>query len=193
MANNKMDRFLDTVYGTAEAKAAKMIREIDRAGENALREYRAEKRRSADAERRRESAKAARLGAESAAHDETEIRRELQALRTSIADKVFTEVARRIDEYKKTPAYRERLLRDAAKAAELLSGAEDAMILLCPADASFADEIAAASGLSAGTDATIALGGLRGVSESVEVDFTLDAQMALAREDFARESGLSVG
>lgn len=192
MAKSKIDRFLDTVYGAAEAKAGKMIREIDRAGESALREYRAELRRSADAQRRRESAKAAKQGAETAAHDETEIRRELLAKRSAVTDKVFTEVRHRLEEYRKTPGYRDALLKDAAAVAEIIGKADGAVLLIGTADEDFAAELSAAAGIPVRTDGSIVIGGLRGVSDTVECDCTLDARLESAKSDFARQSGLSV-
>lgn len=192
MANNKIDRFLDAVYGAAEAKSGKMIREIDRAGENALREYRAERRRSADAQRRRETQRAAKLSAETMAHDDLRIKRELLARRNAIADEVFAEVRLRVEEYKKTPDYKASLLRDAEKIASVLADGSDPVILISLADEAFASEIAEASGIAVKVDVSVILGGLKGVSAQLECDCTLDAKLESARKDFEMESGLSV-
>lgn len=192
MANNKIDRFLDAVYGAAEAKSAKMIREIDRAGENSLREYRAERRRSADAQRRRETQRAAKLSAESAAHDESRIRRELLERRSAIADEVFAEVRLRTVEYTKTPDYKASLLRSAEKIGNILEGTTDHVILVSPGDEAMASEIAEIAGIPVRVDASVIIGGLKGVSEELECDLTLDARLESARKDFEMESGLSV-
>ncbi|MBQ7827251.1 MAG: hypothetical protein IJ386_03190 [Clostridia bacterium] len=192
MANNKIDRFLDAVYGAAEAKSAKMIREIDRAGEISLREYRAERRRSADAQRRRETQRAAKLSAETTAHDDLRIRRELLARRSAIADEVFAEVRLHVEEYKKTPDYKASLLRDAKKIVGILAGCTDPVILMSPADEGMASEIAEISGLSVKADLSVVIGGLKGVSAQLECDCTLDARLESARKEFEMESGLSV-
>ncbi len=192
MTEKKIESFLDAVYSAAEAKSKKMIREIDRAGETALREYKAELRRSADADRRRERARAARISAETAAHDETEIRRTLLRRREAIADEVFTLVQERLEKYRATPEYKESLFRSARDASEMLAGKSGAVLLISAADSEYAAELESAVGLLVKTDISIKLGGLRGVSSEVECDCTLDAGLDAARADFLKESGLSV-
>ena len=192
MANKKIDGFLDTVYGAAEAKSAKMMREIDRAGESALREYRASLRRDAEAKRRSETLRAAKKGAESAAQDESAIRRELLLKRAAISDEVFSAVRARLAQYRTTPAYRDALVSDAVKASQALSGTTAPAILIGSADEAFADEISAAAGIPVRVDATITLGGVKGSSDEMECDLTLDARLTVAMKDFERESGLSV-
>lgn len=192
MANKKIDGFLDAVYSAAEAKSGKMIREIDRAGENALREYKAELRRSADAERRRETARAQKQSAQTEAHDEIVIRRELLAKRTAIADAVFAEVRTRIESYRATSEYKDALIKDSADVARVLGDVADAVILIGVADEAFAAEISAAAGIPVKVDSTIVLGGIKGVSAQMECDCTLDSRLIAARKDFERESGLSV-
>lgn len=192
MTEKKIESFLDTVYSAAEAKSKKMIREIDRAGETALREYKAELRRSAEADRRREKARAARMSAEAAAHDETEIRRTLLRRREAIADEVFGEVKKRLENYRATPEYKESLLSDAAKVAEVLMDKDGAAILISAADCAYAAELESVSGLPVKTDGSVKIGGLCGVSAELECDCTLDAGLAAARADFVKESGLSV-
>ena len=192
MANKKIDGFLDAVYSAAEAKSGKMIREIDRAGENALREYKAELRRSADAERRRETARAQKQSAQAEAHDETVIRRELLAKRSAIADAVFAEVKARLESYRSTPEYKAAVIKDSIEVSRVLGDSEDAAILIGKADESLASEISAAAGVPVRVDGAIVLGGIKGVSVQMECDCTLDSRLISARKDFERESGLSV-
>lgn len=192
MTEKKIDKFLDTVYSAAEAKSKKTVREIDRAGEAALREYRATLRRSADADFSRERTRAVKSGAETAAHEETEIRRALLSRRSDITDRVFARVKERIEEYCTTDEYREFLIRSAVKIKELFGEDSDACILICARDEVYAAEIEAAAGLSVKTDSSVLLGGLRGVSRDADCDCTLDSAIESAREDFIRESGLSV-
>lgn len=192
MANKKIDGFLDAVYSAAEAKSGKMIREIDRAGENALREYKAELRRSADAERRRETARAQKQSAQTEAHDETVIRRELLAKRTAIADAVFAEVKLRLEAYRSTSEYKAAVIKDSVEVSRVLGSADGAEILIGAADESLAAEISATAGVPVRVDASIVLGGIKGVSSQMECDCTLDSRLISARKDFERESGLSV-
>lgn len=191
MTQKKIERFLDTVYSAAEAKSSKMIREIDRAGENAIKEFRDELRRSVTDTRRREDARARRIWAEAAAKDEAEIRRALLDRRSAIADEVFSEVCRRVEEYKKTPAYRETLLRNAAEIAGALRGTDGAELFISAGDEAMKTELEAA-GLPVRITDSIKLGGIRGVSAEMECDCTLDTRLKAAKEDFTRESGLSV-
>lgn len=192
MANKKIDGFLDAVYGAAEAKSGKMIREIDRAGESAIREYKAELRRDAEAKRRSETLRAAKKSAESAAHDESAIRRELLMKRAAIADEVFSLVRARLEKYRGTSGYKDDIIRDAAETAKALSGTEDAAILIGPADEAYAEEISAAAGIPVRVDSSIVLGGIRGYSCEMECDLTFDVRLTAAMKDFERESGLSV-
>lgn len=192
MTEKKIERFLDTVYGAAEAKSKKMIREIDRAGDASLREYRAELRRSAEADFRRERARAARISAQTAAHEESEIRRALLSRRCAITDEVFAEIKKRLVEYCTTAEYKESLIRSAKKIGELFSGNDGAYILVCVRDEAYSEEIHSASGLPVKTDGSVKLGGLRGISEELECDCTLDSGFESAKADFIHESGLSV-
>ncbi len=192
MSDKKIESFLDTVYGAAEAKAKKMVREIDRAGEASLREYKAELRRSADADRRRERARAARLSAETAAHEESEIRHALLDRRREITDEVFSEIKRRIADYRTSADYGKSLLRDAETVREMFRAKDCVTVFISPEDEKYAKEIERASGFPVRTDPSIKLGGLRAESSDMECDCTLDSGFEHAREDFVRESGLSV-
>ncbi len=192
MSEKKIETFLDTVYGAAEAKSKKMIREIDRAGEASIREYRAELRRSADADRRRERARAARLSAETAAHDESEIRRALLDRRNEIADEVFAEVKANLEVYRNTEDYAKSIVRDAVRMGELLSGSNGAYLILSDRDSDFAPELERVSGLSVVLSPKIGIGGVIGVSAEAEYDCTLDSALEGAKADFREESGLSV-
>lgn len=192
MKEKKIESFLDTVYSAAEKKSRQMLREIDRAGNTALREYSAELRRSADAARRRENLKTARLSAENAAHDESALRCELLGRRDAMADEVFAEVCRHLEEYRSTPKYGELMRSLARDAAAALEGCTDAALYLMEADAAYADEVASLTGLPVRIGGGIAVGGIKGTSEELECDCTLDSRLAAAREAFARESGLTV-
>lgn len=192
MNGKKIESFLDTVYAAAEKKSRQMLREIDRAENTALREYSAELRRSADAARRRENLKTARLSAENAAHDESELRRELLDRRDAMADEVFDEVCKRLEKYRGTPEYRGLMHGLAEAAATALEGCTDAVLYLSEADATYADELTALTGLPVKTDGGITVGGIRGASGELECDCTLDSRLGAAREAFARESGLTV-
>ncbi len=192
MADKKIESFLDTVYSAAEEKAQNMIREIDRAGDASLREYKAELRRFADAERRRENAKAERLGAENAAQDESEIRQAILSRREAITDEVFAEIRLRIERYRTTAEYKDSLVRDALSVADILSDKDGAAILIGGADSDMTSTLESVAGLPVRVDDSIKMGGLRGISADMELDCTLDTKFLLAREDFTKESGLSV-
>lgn len=191
MADKKIESFLNTVYDAAKEKSKKMISEIDRAGEASIREYKAELRRYADAERRREYAKAEKLRAENAAMDESEIKHVIFTRREAITDEVFAEIKRCLEGYCASSDYMASLVRDALSVSETITG-EDAAILVKESDLSVADELSTVSGLPVRVDPSITIGGLRGVSSDMEIDCTLDTKFLLAREDFTKESGLSV-
>lgn len=192
MADKKIESFLSTVYSAAEKEANEMIREIDRAGKASLKEYQAEIRRYVNRERRREFAKARRISARSAAEDETEVRKAILSRREAITDEVFDEIKLCLEKYRKTDDYRDDLIRDALSVAELISGKEGACILIGTDDAPMAAALEAVTSVAVATDPSITLGGLRGVCDEMETDCTYDTRLLLAREDFTRESGLSV-
>ena len=192
MADKKIESFLGAVYGAAQAKAQDMIREIDRAGDASLREYKSELRRYADAERRRETAKAERLGAQNAAQDESQIRQAILSRREAITDEVFAEVRARVEEYSRTGEYRDSLSRDAVSVSDMLAGKSGAMVLVGEKDSDMIPALESLSSLTVTTDPAIVLGGLRGVCDDMEIDLTLDTKFLLAREDFTKESGLCV-
>lgn len=192
MKERNFDEFLGAVYESAEEKSKNMIREIDEAGRAALRSYTSEVKRASDERRRREDARAAAAGAAEISRRGSAIRQSLLERREQIAREVFDEVRDRVSAYTGSPEYRASLLRDAKSLAETLAGHAGARIAAGEADMAIAADIAAASGLSVVCDKNIALGGLRGLSDDIECDITLDSKMSAARDKFMRESGLSV-
>lgn len=192
MADKKIESFLDTVYSAAEERSQKMILEIDRAGDAALREYRAELQRYADQYRRREYLKAERIGAETVAHGESEIRQVIIDRREAITDEVFTEIKKRLEKYRTTADYRASLMKDAEELSEKMADCTACTLHLGEADMDMAQSLESVTGLSVHADPSIKLGGIRGVCDEMELDCTLDTRLLLAREDFTKESGLSV-
>ena len=192
MADKKIESFLDTVYGAAEERARKMILEIDRSGDAALREYKSELQRYADQHRRREYLKAERIGAENVAHGESEIRQVIIDRREAITDEVFSEVKKRLEKYRGTADYRAALVKDAEKLSEMMAGCSSCELHIGAADAEMAQSLSSVTGLPVTTDPSIKLGGIRGVCDEMELDCTLDTRLLLAREGFTKESGLSV-
>ncbi|MBE6708802.1 MAG: hypothetical protein E7578_06130 [Ruminococcaceae bacterium] len=192
MADKKIETFLNTVYSAAEEKSQKMIREIDRAGDAALREYRSELQRYADTHRRRENAKAERIGAENVAHDESEIRQVIIDRREAITDEVFSEIKERLIKYRTTSDYKDALVRDAELIAERMEGCNACKLHVGDFDMEMAQSLESVTGIPVCADPAVKIGGVLGVCDEMELDCTLDSRLLLAREDFTKESGLSV-
>ncbi len=192
MADKKIETFLDTVYSAAAERSQKMIQEIDRAGDAALREYKAELQRYADSHRRREYAKAERIGAENVAHGESEIRQVIIDRRESITNEVFSEIKKRLEKYRDTADYRNSLARDAVKISEHMEGCNSCTLRVGESDMDMAQSLESVTGITVIVDPTIKLGGIRGICDEMELDCTLDTRLLLAREEFTKESGLSV-
>lgn len=123
---------------------------------------------------------------------EAEKKSALISLRSSITDKVFTEVKERIAEFTKSENYVSFLL----KSAEMLKKAigENATVLMRGEDMKYAEKIKAAANCQVKEDNAIILGGLRAVNsdETVIIDDSLEHRLDKEYKDFIKKSSLKI-
>lgn len=189
---NKIQAFLDTVYRDAEAEAQAMMRQVDEAVAGALETYRRNLEKETDYRCRRAAAQADAAVSAELNQENSAMTTALYQHREQITDQVFQQVCRDLEKYTQTNEYELLLRRDAATAAALLKE-EKRELFLRSKDEELAPALQKVLGpCQVLYDETIRLGGFRIRTEYVELDYTLDAKLAAAREQFTRESGLKV-
>lgn len=189
---NKIQAFLDTVYRDAEAEAQAMMRQVDEAVANALETCRENLEKETEYRCRRAAAQADAAVSAELNQENSAMTTALYQHREQITDQVFHQVRRELEKYTQTGEYELLLRRDAAAAAALIKE-EKRELFLRAKDKELAPVLQEALGTCQVLyDETIQLGGFRVRTEAVELDYTLDARLAAARERFTRESGLKV-
>lgn len=189
---NKIQAFLDTVYRDAEAEAQTMMRQVDEAVAGALETYRRNLEKETDYRCRRAAAQADAAVSAELNQENSAMTTALYQHREQITDQVFQQVCRELEKYTQTNEYELLLRRDAATAAALLKE-EKRELFLRSKDEELGPALQKVLGpCQVLYDETIRLGGFRVRTEHVELDYTLDAKLAAAREQFTRESGLKV-
>lgn len=115
--------------------------------------------------------------------------------RAAMTEEVFKKAQDKLIEYTNTDKYPEKLRKNASEIAELF-GNNDCVLYVNERDLNSADSIKAAFGGNAEVvaDKSIKIGGIKGYCESMGIvaDETLDSKLAMQKDWFIENSGLSV-
>lgn len=129
------------------------------------------------------------------ARKEQESRAELFKLRKEMTDKVFAGARKKLTAYTSTKEYKDKLLKSAAKMAEIFK-ANECTIYVKKSDLRYADELSSVFSGKAEieSDASIQIGGLKGKCPKLNItaDDTLDTLLDAQKEWFALNSDLKV-
>ncbi len=127
---------------------------------------------------------------------ETQLKRELFAKRAQMANSVFDEARKRLEEYTGSADYSEYMTH-AAVSISGYTGARDVVVYIAEKDKRYADTIRShfAGKCEVAFDRSIRLGGIRCSCEelSTVADETLDSKLDIAKRNFVNTSGFTIG
>lgn len=185
----KLRRFKDAVYTEAEgrvnsilAEAGKSKRDILEKAEQSVNSYKSAELARIDKEEEQRLVReisAARL----------EAQRKVLLHREKLADKVFENVAKKLEEYRSGEAYGS-WLTNAAKSVKESYPDESATAFISPKDEKYAAEIEKCSGFDVQLKPTILLGGITIClnDRNIVLDSTFDTAVEDERQRFCRNS-----
>ncbi len=185
----KLRRFKDAVFAEADEKVNKILADAQAQKDEILKKAEL----NAEAYKQEEIAKIDReensrliRGVSSA---KLESQRNILTHREEVADRVFENVRRRVEQFSAGPGYTDWLKKAAAAAAGKYPDRR-ATVYLRGSDEKLSDEIKSATGFDVKTSGAIRLGGamIRFEGINAELDLTFDSAVERERQDFCRNS-----
>lgn len=188
------DFFFSAINEESEVKRKKINEELEKYRTSELEKAKAEAGSRygeiiAEGEKEIEKQAAGGLG-----KDKIKAKTELCGLRQSVLESVFSDVEKKLAEFKKTPDYENYLVSSVKNILKEIDGA-DVIIYLSPEDEKYSDKLLSLSPsvISAETDGKIKFGGVYGISDEkhLRLDKTFDSSLLSERENFIENSGLT--
>ena len=190
----KINSFIRSITDTAEKKKnavtaeTKAILESERAAREAA------ARKAADEYTKAKSAEIKRETGRRISENAAECRKKVFARRNEIAQKTLGAVSEKLKAFTSSEEYKDFLLGSAKNILEAFEYS-NVTLLLSPADMKYAPLLCESfSGVSVSEDATIRIGGIKGINSIVTllIDDTLHSRLASQKKWFEENSGLYI-
>ncbi|MBQ8781705.1 MAG: V-type ATP synthase subunit E [Oscillospiraceae bacterium] len=183
--NEKLRKFIEAVNSEAEARASEILTEAEQEKKRIISAAEEKGRREAELYLDDKKSNAGRDFVREVSRAELEMKREVLLHRDELTNQLFAAVEKRVAEYRKTPAYAEKLK-------EMLTAAQvdgDAEIMLAPEDMKYADSLKKALKTDKAVfkeDQNIRLGGMAVYfkEKGVVIDSTFDHALEDQRSEF---------
>lgn len=183
--NEKLRKFIEAVNSEAEARASEILTEAEQEKKRIISAAEEKGRREAELYLDDKKSNAGRDFVREVSRAELEMKREVLLHRDELTNQLFAAVEKRVAEYRKTPAYAEKLK-------EMLTAAQvdgDAEIMLAPEDMKYAESLKKALKTDKAVfkeDQNIKLGGMAVYfkEKGVVIDSTFDHALEDQRSEF---------
>lgn len=186
----KLENFYNHSIESARSEAERQISEHQAALDQIFSEHQETKRRQAAAELAAEKEKLKRENNKVLSTEQLQIKRTHSLKNMELKNQLFAEVEKKLLEYKKTPEYRDYLVRKIEAALQFAKG-QPLEFFLDDSDSALLDEMAEKTGASIHISAEHILGGIRAVlpEKHILIDNSFAAMLREERESFIFEGG----
>ena len=138
--DEKLQHFYDISIESAQEDAKKLLDTHEAALEKAFEEHKETKHRQAEAELTAESDKLKRDFNKEVSTQQIQIKRKFSAVTEELREKLFQEVAEKLERFKESPDYLSMLCRQIKEALDFADG-DEMVVYIDPSDAGLSDEI----------------------------------------------------
>ncbi len=138
--DEKLQHFYDISIESAQEDAKKLLDTHEAALEKAFEEHKETKHRQAEAELTAESDKLKRDFNKEVSTQQIQIKRKFSAVTEELREKLFQEVAEKLERFKESPDYLSMLSRQIKEALDFADG-DEMVVYIDPSDAGLSDEI----------------------------------------------------
>ncbi len=189
----KINSFINSIKDTAAEKRAAISAETQEMLNSERAEMEAQAKKSADDYIKAKTAsiklEAGRRISESAA----ECRKKVFSRRNEIADKTLSSVAEKLKAFTQSDEYKSFLFESAENILKNFGGGS-ITLLVRPEDMKYESELEATLNVSVSEDASIKIGGVKGINSIVTllIDDTLDSRLEQQKRWFEENSGLYI-
>lgn len=189
----KINSFINSIKDTAAEKRAAISAETKEMLNSERAEMEAQAKKSADDYIKAKTAsiklEAGRRISESAA----ECRKKVFSRRNEIADKTLSSVAEKLRAFTQSDEYKSFLFESAENILKIFGGGS-ITLLVRPEDMKYESELEATLDVSVSEDASIKIGGVKGINSIVTllIDDTLDSRLEQQKRWFEENSGLYI-
>lgn len=193
-ANSKTNSFLKAIEKYAEEQKSMMRAEVEAFREEQLRRANEEGTAAAFAFIQKEKAEFNAALAKENSLKETAVKRELFEKRNKMAELIFEEAYKKLEDYSKDKKYKEYIKQCAERISEYVGKAK-VIVYIAEKDKSYESMIASAfTECEVVYDNTIKLGGVRCYCEesSIIADETLDSKFEAQKKIFVESSGFTI-
>lgn len=180
-----MQHFYEVSVENAKAEAEKAVNEYEQVLEASLEEHRQAKLRQAEMERKAEADNAKRQVNKALSAEQLRIKRRLSSKQEQLKEKLFLQVAEKLNAFRETPEYENYLVKKIEEAKNFAG--EDPMVLTIGAgDAALAEALAQKGGHPVEVAAEDFGGGLQAVipSKNILIDNAFSSLIAGEKESF---------
>lgn len=138
--DEKLQHFYDISIESAQEDARKLLDTHKAALEKTFEEHKETKHRQAEAELTAESDKLKRDFNKEVSTQQIQIKRKFSAVTEELREKLFQEVAEKLERFKESPDYLSMLCRQIKEALDFADG-DEMVVYIDPSDAGLSDEI----------------------------------------------------
>lgn len=189
--DEKLQHFYDISIESAQEDAKKLLDTHEAALEKAFEEHKETKHRQAEAELTAESDKLKRDFNKEVSTQQIQIKRKFSAVTEELREKLFQEVAEKLERFKESPDYLSMLSRQIKEALDFADG-DEMVVYIDPSDAGLSDEIVRRldqKGFAPTISKEPFMGGMRAVirSKNILIDNSFLTLMNDEKENFHLE------
>ena len=187
----KLNHFFEHSMESAHREAEAMICEHKEALEKLFSEHKAMKKRQSEVEVAAETEKLRRELNKTISAEQLHIKRTLSKKNMEIKDKLFEEVGRKLNAYKKDPEYPQYLCRKIREALDFANG-DEMIIYIDPSDEALIPVLQDETGFMPTVSRESFNGGIRAVisAKNILIDSSFTALLNDAKESFTFDGGL---
>ncbi|WP_434309766.1 V-type ATP synthase subunit E [Hominifimenecus sp. rT4P-3] len=181
----KLQHFYEVSVENAKTEAEEAVKEYEQVLEASLEEHRQARLRQAEMERKAEADNAKRQVNKALSAEQLRIKRRLSNKQEKLKEKLFLQVAEKLNAFRETPEYESYLVKKIEEAKNFAG--EDTMVLTIGAgDAALAESLAKKGGHPVEVAAEDFGGGLQAVipSKNILIDNAFSSLIAGEKEEF---------